>query len=94
MKVAEPVVEEVSYEVFVRMWSVLAAWCVEHGDPVPDRAWMGGITAPGMTSEEGLRVLLEAEEGVRWEAAGRRWVPIGPPGNRVERSPYVQEEAF
>lgn len=69
MKTHEPVVEQVSYVVFVRLRSLLEKWCVEHGDPVPYRAELGGITAPGMTAEEGLGLLVEVEAGVRDEGA-------------------------
>jgi hypothetical protein len=57
----ERVEEEVSYVVWGRVRDRLMKYCSEHHQGLPWNAW-GGVTAWGMGSEEGLRVLVEAEE--------------------------------
>ena len=71
MERGEVAVEEIPYGVFVRMYERLEKWNVEHGlGPGRGPAW-GGIVAPMLRGEEGLRMLSEVEAEVAVEGLGR-----------------------
>jgi hypothetical protein len=61
MKAPEPIVEQIDYLTFKRMFLRMEAWNRTNELPIPRRMDFGGITSPMMRGEEGLRWLIEIE---------------------------------
>ena len=84
MRWEDPLVLEVPYLVYVRLWERLAKWCEERGVPVPDRGPVfGGITAPMMRGEEGALLLAVVESELAGDVEAGTWALGQHPGEVV-----------